>query len=126
MFSSAKSKFESYLNTSNVNMDERIAERVTAEVATEAGTSPTKLASNEMVAEGGGHTGVHFTTKRFRKRKVIRKPSHLTMRRFSLGMSVMTAKPINTNPVKINPLTMPSDSQPSNEEPSTTPNEKKA
>ncbi|WP_249650629.1 hypothetical protein [Lysinibacillus sp. D4A3_S15] len=29
-------------------------------MATEAGSSPTKIASNEMVAEGGGHTGVHF------------------------------------------------------------------
>ncbi|QDQ01079.1 hypothetical protein FOH38_11705 [Lysinibacillus fusiformis] len=69
MFSSAKSKFESYLNTSNVNMDERIAERVTAEVATEAGTSPTKLASNEMVAEGGGHTGVHFYNEEIQEKE---------------------------------------------------------
>ena len=60
MFADAKSKVESYLNTSKVDMDSNIAERVTAEVATEAGATPTKLASNEMVAEGGGHTAVHF------------------------------------------------------------------
>ncbi len=69
MFSSAKSKVESYLNTSNVNMDERIAERITTEVATEAGTSPTKLASNEMVAEGGGHTGVHFYNEEIQEKE---------------------------------------------------------
>ncbi|MET4561285.1 hypothetical protein [Lysinibacillus parviboronicapiens] len=69
MLSSAKSKFESYLNTSNVNMDDRIAERVATEVATEAGTSPTKLASNEMVAEGGGHTGVHFYNEEIQEKE---------------------------------------------------------
>ena len=60
IFNNAKCKLESYLNTSKVDMDSNIAERVTAEVATEAGATPTKLASNEMVAEGGGHTAVHF------------------------------------------------------------------
>ncbi|UZM99243.1 hypothetical protein OL548_01960 [Lysinibacillus sp. MHQ-1] len=54
-----KSRLESYLTT-GPDMHDNIAERVSTEVATEAGTSPTKIASNEMVAEGGGHTGVHF------------------------------------------------------------------
>lgn len=67
MFNNAKSKFGSYLDTSNDHMDSRIVERVTAEVATEAGTSPTKLASNEMVAEGGGHTGVHFYNEKIQE-----------------------------------------------------------
>lgn len=59
MFNNMKSKLESYLTT-GPDMHDNIAERVSTEVATEAGTSPTKIASNEMVAEGGGHTGVHF------------------------------------------------------------------
>lgn len=69
MFNNAKSKLESFLNTSNVNMDDRIAERVTTEVATEAGTAPTKLASNEMVSEGGGHTGVHFYNEEIQEKE---------------------------------------------------------
>ena len=60
MFANAKSNVEAYLNSSKVDMDENIVERVTAEVATEAGTKPTEIASNEMVAEGGGQTAVHF------------------------------------------------------------------
>ncbi|ACA41784.1 hypothetical protein D0439_02210 [Lysinibacillus fusiformis] len=59
MFNNMKSRLESYLTT-GPDMHDNIAERVSTEVATEAGTSPTKIASNEMVAEGGGHTGVHF------------------------------------------------------------------
>lgn len=59
MFNNMKSRLESYLTT-GPEMHDNIAERVSTEVATEAGTSPTKIASNEMVAEGGGHTGVHF------------------------------------------------------------------
>jgi len=69
MFNSAKSKLESYLNTSNVNMDDKIAERVSTEVATEAGTAPTKIASNEMVSEGGGHTGVHFYNEEIQEKE---------------------------------------------------------
>ncbi|MFJ7733822.1 hypothetical protein ACIQXF_18340 [Lysinibacillus sp. NPDC097231] len=60
MFNNAISKLDSYRSTPNMEMDKRITERITTEVATEAGTSPTKIASNEMVAEGGGHTGVHY------------------------------------------------------------------
>lgn len=60
MFNGAKSKLGSYLNTTNMEMHKNISERITTEVATEAGTSPTKIASNEMVAEGGGHTGIHY------------------------------------------------------------------
>lgn len=60
MFNDAKSKLASYLNTTNMEMHENISERITTEVATEAGTSPTKIASNEMVAEGGGHTGINY------------------------------------------------------------------
>jgi len=59
MFNNMKSRLESYLTT-GPDMHDNIAERVSTEVATEAGTSPTKIASNEMVAEGGGHTGVHI------------------------------------------------------------------
>ena len=59
MFNNMKSRLESYLTT-GPDMHDNIAERVSTEVATEAGTSPTKNASKEMVAEGGGHTGVHF------------------------------------------------------------------
>ncbi len=59
MFNNMKSRLESYLTT-GPDMHDNIAERVSTEVATEAGTSPTKIASNVMVAEGGGHTGVHF------------------------------------------------------------------
>jgi len=59
MFNNMKTRLESYLTT-GPDMHDNIAERVSTEVATEAGTSPTKIASNEMVAEGGGHTGVHF------------------------------------------------------------------
>lgn len=73
MFNNVKSKMESYLDTSKPNMDPSIAERVTAEAITEAGTSPTKLASNEMVAEGGGHTGVHFYNEEIQAKE---KPSH--------------------------------------------------
>lgn len=69
MFNNVRSKFESYLNTSNIDMDNRVAERVTTEVATEAGTSPTKIASNEMVAEGGGHTGVHFYNEKIQEQE---------------------------------------------------------
>jgi len=69
MLNSAKSKLESYLNTSNVDMDDKIAERVSAEVATEAGTAPTKIASNEMVSEGGGHTGVHFYNEEIQEKE---------------------------------------------------------
>ncbi|MFJ7669048.1 hypothetical protein ACIQXI_18415 [Lysinibacillus sp. NPDC097195] len=69
MINSAKSKLESYLNSSNVNMDDKIAERVTTEVATEAGTAPTKIASNEMVSEGGGHTGVHFYNEEIQEKE---------------------------------------------------------
>ncbi|MFB7160249.1 MULTISPECIES: hypothetical protein [unclassified Lysinibacillus] len=58
LLDSAKSKLGSYFNT--VEMDKNISERITAQAATRAGTSPTKIASNEMVAEGGGHTGIHF------------------------------------------------------------------
>lgn len=58
MLNSAKTKLGSYLNTAE--MDQNISERITAQVATRAGTSPTKIASNEMVAEGGGHTGIHY------------------------------------------------------------------
>jgi len=58
MLNSAKAKLESYLNTTEI--DKNISERITAQAATRAGTSPTKIASNEMVAEGGGHTGIHF------------------------------------------------------------------
>ncbi|MFF2176434.1 hypothetical protein ACFVT8_08250 [Lysinibacillus sp. NPDC058147] len=58
MLNSAKSKLESYLNTAE--MDKNISERITIQAATRAGTCPTKIASNEMVAEGGGHTGIHF------------------------------------------------------------------
>ncbi|MEK5488618.1 MULTISPECIES: hypothetical protein [unclassified Lysinibacillus] len=68
MFNSMKAKFESYL-TSGPNMDDRITERVSTEVATEAGTSPTKIASNEMVAEGGGHTGVHFYNEEIQEKE---------------------------------------------------------
>jgi len=60
MFNNAKSKLTSYLNTANMEMHGNITERISTEVATEAGTSPTKIASNEMVAEGGGHTGIHY------------------------------------------------------------------
>ncbi|MGA3600690.1 hypothetical protein [Lysinibacillus agricola] len=60
MFNGAKSKLGSYLNTTNMEMHKNISERITTEVATEAGTSPTKIASNEMVAEGGGHTSIHY------------------------------------------------------------------
>ncbi|KOS63328.1 hypothetical protein FJQ98_23865 [Lysinibacillus agricola] len=60
MLNGAKSKLASYLNTTNTEMHEDISERITAQVATRAGTSPTKIASNEMVAEGGGHTGIHY------------------------------------------------------------------
>ncbi|MEB2302524.1 hypothetical protein LAV72_23265 [Lysinibacillus xylanilyticus] len=60
MFNNAKSKLASYLNTTNIGMHENISERISTEVATEAGTSPTKIASNEMVAEGGGHTGINY------------------------------------------------------------------
>lgn len=60
MFNSAKSKLETYLSTSKVDMDSNVAERVSTEATTEAGTNPTKLRSNDMVSEGGGHTGVHF------------------------------------------------------------------
>lgn len=59
-FANVKSYLEGYLNSSKVDMDANIVERVTAEVATEAGTMPTEIASNEMVAEGGGQTAVHF------------------------------------------------------------------
>lgn len=59
MFNNAKSKWGSYLNA-NAGMPKNISERITTEVATEAGTSPTKIASNEMVAEGGGHTGINY------------------------------------------------------------------
>jgi len=69
MFNNVKSKFESYLNASNIDMDKRVSERVTTEVATEAGTSPTKIASNEMVAEGGGHTGVHFYNEQIQEQE---------------------------------------------------------
>ncbi|KOP69768.1 hypothetical protein AMS59_22950 [Lysinibacillus sp. FJAT-14745] len=58
MLNCAKSKLRPYLNTAV--MDKNISERITAQAATRAGTSPTKIASNEMVAEGGGHTGIHF------------------------------------------------------------------
>jgi len=58
MLNSAKAKLGGHLNTAE--MDKNISERVTAQAATRAGTSPTKIASNEMVAEGGGHTGIHF------------------------------------------------------------------
>ncbi|TQR26823.1 hypothetical protein C7Y47_24100 [Lysinibacillus sphaericus] len=61
MLNSAKAKLESYLNTAE--MDKNISERITAQAATRAGTSPTKIASNEMVAEGGGHTGIHYFNK---------------------------------------------------------------
>lgn len=60
MFANAKSNVKTYLNSSKIDMDANIVERVTTEVATEAGTMPTEIASNEMVAEGGGQTGVHF------------------------------------------------------------------
>jgi len=50
MLNGAKAKLESYLNTAE--MDKNISERITAQAATRAGTSPTKIASNEMVAEG--------------------------------------------------------------------------
>ena len=60
MFNNAKSKLASYFNTTNMEMHGNITERISTEVATEAGTSPTKIASNEMVAEGGGHTGIHY------------------------------------------------------------------
>ncbi|MDM5250579.1 hypothetical protein [Lysinibacillus sp. G4S2] len=61
MFNSARSKLGSYLNTTNnMDMHKNVSERITTQVATEAGTSPTKIASNEMVAEGGGHTGIHY------------------------------------------------------------------
>ena len=58
MLNGAKAKLESYLNTAE--MDKNISERITAQAATRAGTSPTKIASNEMVAEGWGHTGIYF------------------------------------------------------------------
>ncbi|MGE7690441.1 hypothetical protein ACQKMI_14695 [Lysinibacillus sp. NPDC097214] len=58
MLNNAKAKLRSFLNTAE--MDKNISERITAQAATRAGTSPTKIASNEMVAEGGGHTGIHF------------------------------------------------------------------
>ena len=60
VFNNTKSKVGTYMSTSRLDMDSNITERVTAEVATEAGTTPTRIASNEMVAEGGGHTAVHF------------------------------------------------------------------
>ena len=60
MLANAKSNVETYLNSSKIDMDANIVERVTAEVSTEAGTMPTEIASNEMVAEGGGQTAVHF------------------------------------------------------------------
>ncbi len=69
MFNNMKAKLGSFMNTSNVNMDDRVAERITAEVATEAGTAPTKLASNEMVSEGGGHTGVHFYNEEIQEKE---------------------------------------------------------
>lgn len=68
MLNGMKSKVESYLATSP-NMDEKVVERVATEVATEAGTSPTKIASNEMVAEGGGHTGVHFYNEEIQEKE---------------------------------------------------------
>ncbi|KOY80445.1 hypothetical protein I6G82_21600 [Lysinibacillus macroides] len=68
MFNSMKSKVESYL-TPQPDIDDRVVERVAAEVATEAGTSPTKIASNEMVAEGGGHTGVHFYNEEIQEKE---------------------------------------------------------
>ncbi|WP_155593219.1 hypothetical protein [Lysinibacillus cavernae] len=68
MFNGMKAKLESYLSA-GPNMDGKITERVTAEVATEAGTSPTKIASNEMVAEGGGHTGVHFYNEEIQEKE---------------------------------------------------------
>ena len=60
ILANAKSNVGDYINSSKVDMDANIVERVTAEVATEAGTMPTEIASNEMVAEGGGQTAVHF------------------------------------------------------------------
>ncbi len=60
MLNSTKSKLASYLDTTNMEMHKDISRRISTEVATEAGTSPTKIASNEMVAEGGGHTGIHY------------------------------------------------------------------
>jgi len=68
MFNSMKAKLESYLTT-GPDMHDNIAERVATEVATEAGTSPTKIASNEMVAEGGGHTGVHFYNEEIQEKE---------------------------------------------------------
>ncbi|GLC89424.1 hypothetical protein [Lysinibacillus piscis] len=60
---------QQYLQTEKPIMDKRVAERITTEVATEAGTSPAKMASNEMVAEGGGHTGVHFYNKHIHEKE---------------------------------------------------------
>ncbi|MGE7997943.1 hypothetical protein ACQKOF_04580 [Lysinibacillus sp. NPDC093190] len=68
-FNDAKSKLASYLNTTNMEMHENISERISTEVATEAGTSPTKIASNEMVAEGGGHTSIHYYHEEIHEKK---------------------------------------------------------
>lgn len=68
MFNGLKAKLESFL-TAGPEMHDNIAERVSTEVATEAGTSPTKVPPNEMVAEGGGHTGVHFYNEEIQEKE---------------------------------------------------------
>lgn len=73
LFNNVKSKMDSSKRTSRFDMNPNITERVTTEVATEAGTTPTLLASNEMVAEGGGQTAVHFYNEEIQAKE---KPSH--------------------------------------------------
>lgn len=69
LLNQAKSNLGAYLSSSKIDMDENIVERVTAEVATEAGTMPTEIASNEMVAEGGAQTAVHFYNEEIQEKE---------------------------------------------------------
>ncbi|MEG0260974.1 MAG: hypothetical protein RR595_01440 [Lysinibacillus sp.] len=69
MFNKMKCKLETYMESSKIIMAPQIVERITSEVAGEAGTCPTKLAADEMIAEGGAQTSVVFYNKEIQAKR---------------------------------------------------------